>query len=177
MSFGFLIAGFLATTNAGRVALARSSEEPARRSVVIALLAGAGLVVVATVFAGDLLDALTISPESFRIAAGVVLVLTGARAIVWPSATSGPFTAILVTPELATLALSFGADEPTGKVLGAAAITLPVLALAAMARLPPPATRLLPKGLPISATLVAQILAALQIVVAVALTISGMRDV
>ena len=71
MSFGFLIAAFLATTNAGRVALARESEQPSRRTLAAALVAGATIVVLATVFAGDLLGALAISPESFRIAAGV----------------------------------------------------------------------------------------------------------
>ena len=59
----------------------------------------------------------------------------------------------------------FGADEPTGKVLGAAAISLPIRALAATTRVPVPTT------------LVTQALAALQIVIAIALTISGMRDV
>ena len=170
MSFGFLIAGFLAATNAGRVALARESEQPSRRTLAAALVAGAAIVVAATVFAGDLLDALTISPESFRIAAGFVLLVTAIRTIIWPSTSAGPFPAVLVTPELAVLALSFGADEPTGKVLGAAAISLPLLAIAAT-RLP------LGGRAPLSSTATAQLLAGLQIVVAVALAISGMRDV
>jgi hypothetical protein len=165
VSFGFLLAGFFATTNAGRVALAREASRPGPSTVVLALLAGATLVVVATVFADDLLDALSISPESFRIAAGLVLALTAVRTIVWPGASAGPFGAVLVTPELACLALSFAADEPTGKALGAAAVTLPVVAVAATVRVPLPSA------------LAAQLLAALQIVVAVALAISGMRDV
>jgi len=165
LSFGFLIAGFIAATNAGRIAFARESEHPSKRAVAIALLVGAVLIVVLTLAATDLLDALSISPESFRIAAGVVLLLTGARWLVWPRTAPGPFTAVLITPELAVLALSFGADEPTGKVLGAAAISLPILALAATTRVPVPTT------------LVTQALAALQIVIAIALTISGMRDV
>ena len=165
MSFGFLLAGFLATTNAGRVALAREGSRPRPSSAGIALAGGAALVVVATVFADDLLEALSITPESFRIAAGLVLAVTAIRTLLWPSVSAGPFTAVLITPELACVALSFGADEPTGKVIGAAAVTLPVLAIAATARGPlPPAVA-------------AQLLAALQIVVAVALAISGMRDV
>jgi hypothetical protein len=165
VSFGFLLAGFFATTNAGRVALAREESEPRLPTVVLALAAGAALVIVATVFADDLLDALSISPESFRIAAGVVLAFTGIRTLVWPNAVGGPFAAVLVTPELVCLAISFGADESTGRTLGAAALTLPVVAAAATVRAPlPPA-------------LAAQLLAALQIVVAVALTVSGVRDV
>jgi small neutral amino acid transporter SnatA (MarC family) len=171
MSFGFLVAGFFATTNAGRVALARETEQPAWRTVAAALLAGASLVVLATLLADDLLGALTISPESFRIAAGFVLLVTAIRMLLWPAASTGPFGAVLVTPELAVIALSFGGDEPTGKVLGAAAITLPLLLIAAMT-LP-----WLRGRLPLTSSATAQFLAALQIVVAVALAISGMRDV
>ena len=165
MSFGFLLAGFLATTNAGRVALARERTRPDPRTIVVGLAAGAALIVVAVVFSDDLLDALSISPESFRIAAGIVLAVIAVRTLLWPDAVGGPFAAVLITPELACLALSFGADEPTGRVLGAATATLPVVAVAATTRLP----------LPLALT--AQLLAAVQIVVAVALTISGMRDV
>ena len=170
MSFGFLIAGFLATTNAGRVALARESENPSRQMLAAALVAGTAIVILGTVFAGDLLDALDISPESFRIAAGFVLLVTAIRTIIWPGASAGPFPAVLLTPELAVLALSFGADEPTGKVLGAAAISLPLVAIGAT-RLP------LGGRAPLSSVATAQLLAGLQIVVAVALAISGMRDV
>ena len=164
MSFGFLAAGFLAATNAGRVALAFQADRPRPRSAALALLAGFGLVAVAAVFADDLLDGLSISPESFRIAAGLVLGAAGVRTLVWPHPASGPFAAILVTPELACLAVSFGADEATWKVLAAAAVALPVL-VAAVTR---------PRG---PMVLAAQFLAALQLVVAVALIVSGIRDV
>jgi hypothetical protein len=160
-----MVAGFLATTNAGRVALACRGERPAPRTLALALMAGIVLIVAGVVFADDLLDALAISPESFRIAAGLVLGAAGLRTIVWPQP-SGPFAAILVTPGLACLAVSFGADEATGKVLGAAAISLAVVAIAATARPREPA-----------AGLAAQFLSALQVVVAVALVISGIRDV
>jgi hypothetical protein len=165
VSFGFILAGFIATTNAGRVALAREQSKPSLPTVGLALACGAVLAVVATVFADDLLDALSISPESFRIAAGVVLAVTGIRTLVWPNAVAGPFAAVLVTPELACVALSFGADEPAGRVLGAAALTLPIVAIAATTRVRA------------WAVLAAQLLAALAIVVAVALAVSGMRDV
>jgi small neutral amino acid transporter SnatA (MarC family) len=165
VSFGFLVAGFLATTNAGRVALAREASRPGPSTVALALVAGAALVAVAVVFAGDLLDALSISPQSFRIAAGIVLAVTAARTLLLPAAAAAPFAAVLITPELACLALSFGADEPAGRALAAAAVTLAVVAVAATIRLP----------LPLALT--TQLLAALQIVVAVALAISGMRDV
>ncbi len=165
MSFAFLIAGFVATTNAGRVAAAREHAEPGPRAAAAAVIAGAALVLAAVLLGDDLLDALEITPESFRIAAGLVLGAMGVRTLVWPTPGPAPFAAVLVTPELACAALSFGADEAAGRVLGAAAITVPLVVFAATARVPVPAARL------------AQFLAALQIVVAVAMAISGMREV
>jgi hypothetical protein len=102
VSFVFLVAGFLATTNAGRVALARGADRPAPPSLALALLGGYALVALAAGLANDLLEGLDISPESFRIAAGLVLGATGLRTIVWPQpVTPGPFAAVLITPELA----------------------------------------------------------------------------
>jgi len=72
---------------------------------------------------------------------------------------------VLVTPELAAVSVSFGADESAGKVLAAAAIALLPALLAARARRRE------------TSALAAQFLAALQIVVAIALAVSGIRDV
>jgi hypothetical protein len=166
VSFGFMVAGFLATTNVGRVALACRGGRPAPRALALALAAGLGLVVLGTLVADELLDALAISPESFRIAAGLVLAAAGLRTMVWPQP-SGPFAAILVTPALACLSVSFGADDATGRVLGAAAIAFAVVAIA-IAVVPHPREPMGP---------VAQFLAALEVVVAVALVVSGVRDV
>jgi hypothetical protein len=165
VSFAFLVAGFLATTNAGRVALTALACRPGRRDWTIALLAGVVLLVGATLLADPLLDALSISPESWRIAAAIVVGVAGVRTLVWPRAASGPFGAVLVTPALAVLALSFGADEPAGKALAAGAVGLLPLLLAYRAR-----------GEDASA-LAAQFLAALAVVVAIALAVSGIRDV
>jgi hypothetical protein len=155
----------VATTNAGRVALSAQASRPGRRELVAAPLAACGLVVAGALLADPLLDALSISPESFRIAAGLVLAAAGVRTIVWPAPAPGPFAAVLVTPELATLALSFGADESTGRVLAAAAPALLLLPLAYRVRREA------------AGTLAAQLLAALQLVVAVALAVGGIRDV
>jgi hypothetical protein len=165
MSFGFLVAGFLATTNAGRVALAAQACRPRRRGFAAAVLAGGAVVAGAVLVADGLLDRLSISPESFRIAAGLVLAAAGVRTMVWPDAAPGPFAAVLVTPELTALAISFGADEPAGKVLAAAALALLPVTLAYRARRRD------------TSALAAQFLAALQLVVAVALGVSGIRDV
>lgn len=165
MSFGFLVAAFLATTNAGRVGLARLEGRPGRSSLALALVAGFALAAAAVLLAEDLLDALAISPESFRIAAGLVLAAAGLWTIVAPLSGPGPFVAVLLTPELMVLALSAGADESAGKVLGAAAVAF--LFVAAAGAVPR-------RGLLLPA---ARFLAALQVIVAVALVVSGVRDV
>jgi hypothetical protein len=165
VSFGFLVAAFVATLNAGRVALAAQERQPAARAVALALAAPAVLVVAAVLLADPILDGLSISPPSFRLGAALVLIATGLRTLVAPAPPDGPFLAILVTPELACLALSFGADEPAGEVLAAAALGL---LPAVFAR------RLSDRGV---AGLAARFLAALQLVVAVALGVSGIRDV
>jgi hypothetical protein len=164
MTFGLLLAGFLATTNAGRVALACREGRPSHRALAIAVLAGAAVVGAGAGAAEPLLEALDVSPESFRIAAGLVLAAAGLVILVRPKP-SGPFAAILVTPELACFAVSSGADEPLAKVFGAAAIALAVVALVGLASRPEPIGRAAP------------FLAALQVVVGVALVVSGVRDV
>jgi hypothetical protein len=165
VSFSFLVAGFLATTNAGRVALAVQAGRPGPRGFAAALLAGAALVTGAALVADGLLGRLSISPESFRIAAGLVLAAASVPTIVSPHATPGPFAAVLVTPELTAVAISFGTDEAARKVLAAAALALLPVMLAYR-----------PRRRETSA-LAAQFLAALQLVVAVALGVSGIRDV
>jgi small neutral amino acid transporter SnatA (MarC family) len=165
MSFGFLVAGFLATTNAGRVALAAQAARPRSRHWIVAVAAAAALVVVGVLVADPLLDALSISPPSFRLAAGIVLLAAGLKTLVWPTPAPGPFAAVLVTPELAVAAISFGADEPAGKVLAAAAVgLLPILLAARVQR-------------PEASAVAARLLAALQIVIGVALGVNGIRDV
>jgi hypothetical protein len=164
VSFAFLVAGFLATMNAGRVALAAVAERPARRERLIAPAAGGALAVLGLLVADPLLDWLSISPESWRIAAAIVLGAAGVRTLVAPSA-SAPFPVVLITPELAVVSVSFGADEPAGKALAAAALGLLPALLALRARRPD------------TSALAARFLAALQIVVAIALAVSGIRDV
>jgi small neutral amino acid transporter SnatA (MarC family) len=162
VSFGLMVAGFLATANAGRVALAAQALRPGRRERVAAPLVGAALVLAGVLCADPLLDALAISPESMRIAAGIVIGVAALRTMVRPDPGVGPFAAVLFTPELAIAALSFGADEPAGRVLLAA---VPALVLV-------PLAYRLPQG-----ALAARFLAALAIVVAVALIVAGIRDV
>jgi hypothetical protein len=164
MTLGLMIAGFVAAANPGRVASAVAQQRPRRRAVAVALAAGAALVLVATLLADSLLDALDVSPESFRVAAGIVLAATGVRRLVWPRFT-GPFVAILVTPDLAYLALSLGADGHEGKALVAAAIGLASAGAVALLRRPLPGEPLTP------------FLAAVEVLVGVVLVVTGVRDI
>jgi small neutral amino acid transporter SnatA (MarC family) len=158
VTFALMVAGFLGTLNVGRVALA---YEQGRRSLIAAAAIAAALVVAAVVLADDLLDALDISPESFEIAAGIVLAAAGARALVSPSAGDAPPAALLVRPDLVVLAISLGATDPNGKVLAAAAVGFLSLPLATR--------RSVAAAMPW--------LAALEIVVAAALAVAGIQDV
>jgi hypothetical protein len=159
-----MLAGFLATANAGRVALGLGDGRAPRRPLALAVAVGAAMVLVLVLVADPLLEALDISPESFRIAAGIVLVAMGAATLVHPRP-GGPAAALLVTPDLACMAIAASADEGVGPALGAAAIALAVVAALA---LPP---RLAPAGR------AAPFLAALAVVVGVALVVAGVRDV
>ncbi|HMN98682.1 MAG TPA: hypothetical protein PKD59_04665 [Miltoncostaeaceae bacterium] len=164
MTFALMLAGFLGTTNAGRVALGLGEGRAPRRTLAVVLAAGAALILAGVLLADPLLDALDVSPESFRIGAGIVLAALGAATLVRPRP-GGPAGALLVTPDLACMAIASSADEGVGPALGAAAIALALVA--ALALLP----RLGPAGR------AAPFLAALQVVVGVALVVSGVRDV
>ena len=79
MTFAFLLFALVAAVNPCRLRLAL----PERRGAVLlgALIALAAVAAIALA-GGALLDALDISPESFRLGAAVVLALEGARALV-----------------------------------------------------------------------------------------------
>lgn len=134
MTFAFLAAAFLATRT---------------RPGLVALAVGA----LAIAFAEELLDLLAISPESWRIAAGLVLVAAGLWALGRPVAPGR------LPPDLLVLAIAAGADETTVVAFGALALGA-VLALVAA---PVPGS--------------ARLLAALEVAIGVALVVAGIRDV
>lgn len=80
-----------------------------------------------------LLDALDVEPETFRVAAGVIAALGGLRVVAAPRRTApapngwaGALVPLafplLLTPELAALSVSYGADEGVGVTLSALAV-------------------------------------------------------
>jgi small neutral amino acid transporter SnatA (MarC family) len=139
MTYALLVLAYLAAVNPGRLRLSMPKRPGGQTTSVEMLAASAlvlGLVAVGLVTAEPLLDALRISPESFRIAAGLVVALVGGWVMLFPSRHEEPELAgwgvvlvplafpLLITPELVALAIASGADEPFGSAFTAAAIGL-----------------------------------------------------
>ncbi len=112
-----------------------------RRVAVLAFGIALAVLVVVAALAGDALDAIDISPETFRIAAGIVMLTAavyavaraavaradfepGLRAAVFPLAIP-----LLVSPASVIAAASYGADQGVGVVGAAAAVALGLAAV------------------------------------------------
>jgi small neutral amino acid transporter SnatA (MarC family) len=131
--------------------------------------------------AGSVLESLDISPESWRIAAGIVIIGGGLWVMAFPQRRREPelrgwwaglvptFFPVLLTPELFVLLESTGADEGVAVTLWA--LVLPVAALLAMATGRRTATS------ETVMTGMSRLLGALAVAVGIALIISGIRDV
>jgi small neutral amino acid transporter SnatA (MarC family) len=171
MSFALLLVAFLGAVNPCRARLAL----PQRQGVValgavVALAVGAALAAVGSAA----LDALDVSPESFRLAAGLVLAVEGARVLAWPRPVGEPELRglgaalvpvafpILLQPGVVTLALAAGGDDAEASAIGALALALLVAAVL-------PAGALLAAG--------ARLVAALEIAAGAALAVSAIGDV
>jgi small neutral amino acid transporter SnatA (MarC family) len=170
MSVWLLLLAFAGAVNPCRIRPALPRRPAAALGALVALAAAAALVAL-----GDaILDALDVSPESFGLAAGLVLAVEGARALVWPAAPPEPelpgLAAALVPaafplflqPGVVVLALAAGAEGAELRALAAFAVAL-ALALAL------PRGGLLPAG--------ARLLGALEIVAGAALALAAIGDV
>jgi multiple antibiotic resistance protein len=168
---------FIAAVNPPAVVLALE-----RRDAKAAALGGAVaavLVLLAALLGEDLLAALDIEPESFRIAAAIVMAISGCAALLrlrtaapapagWQAGIFPLAVPLLGGPAVLVAAVSYGVDEGAGPALAAA---LPVIAVAAALTLYPVARwRPAADGL-------ARILGALLVVVAAGLAIDGVRAV
>lgn len=139
-----LLVAFAAAINPTAVALAAPpADAPGERPATLAgigLAVAAGFLVVVTLAATSILDGLEIEPESFRIAAGIVLLAGGAQTLLQPMAfgTLVPSRAaailplgmpLLASPAALAAAISFGADAGEAKTIGAFVPSLVVAAL------------------------------------------------
>ncbi|MGE5596241.1 MAG: MarC family protein [Hyphomicrobiales bacterium] len=180
-----LLVVFFAAVNPAAVVLAASGvrEGPARafvRTAALGLAVAAVLYVVAVLVADSLLDFLDVAPETFRIAAGIVMATAGVFAVWRARVASGPGEGdwrdgvfplgipLLAGPSGLIAALSYGADEGAAKAFFAAA---PVLVVAA-ALLCTKAGRA-----HAAADAVARLTGALLVVIAAGLIVEGVRDI
>lgn len=178
MSFGFLLLAFAAALNPCRTRLGL----PERREALvlgslIALAAGAALATAGSV----VLDSLDVSPESFRLAAGLVLTLEGLRALSLPRPAAEPELPghgaalvpvafpLLLQPGVVVLALAAGGDGVAGEATGALAAALVLVGLAAALPIESRAGVLLVAG--------GRLVGALEIAVGAALAVDAIRDV
>ena len=178
MSFAFLAFALVAAVNPCRLRLALPER---RGAVALGMLLALGAFAAIAALGGRLLDALDISPESFRLGAALVLALEGARALVFARPAAEPELAglkaglvpvafpLLLTPGVVALAIAAGGDRVEAEAVGALALAL-ALTLGAT---------LLPRGSRADALLAAggRLLGALEIVAGVALAVEAIKDV
>ncbi len=178
MTFAFLAFALVAAVNPCRLRLVLPERVAA---VALGCLVALGAVAAIAALGGALLDALDISPESFRLGAALVLVLEGARALVFARPAPEPELAglkaglvpvafpLLLTPGVVALAVAAGGDDVEPEAVAA-------LAIACAFTL---AFTLVPRGGRADALLAAgaRLLAALEIAAGVALAVGAIRDV
>ena len=184
MTRALLVAAYLGAMNVARTRL--GVPEVASGRAYLPALAGGSLLALGEVAAlaawsGPLLRALQITPETFRIAAGITAVLAAAYVLIVPRPSPEPVPGgwwaalwpvcfpLLAGPELMAMAVATGTREGVPSTLAAAGASLAVLlVLGAL-----PRRRLADRVLLWSARLLGLVL----LVVGLWLAVDGIRDV
>lgn len=170
---------FIAAVNPAAMAIA-VGPRPSRTLTAAAAAITFALALVAAAGSEGVLDALDVTPETFRVAAAVVLGLTGARWLVlgprpvavdppadgWRAVVVPLLVPVLVTPALAMVSISVGADDGVAVAAPGAAVTLALAWVATVVRCPA-----------IVWSWAARLVGALGIAVALALAVDGVRSV
>ncbi|MBP1633244.1 MAG: hypothetical protein H6Q11_1532 [Acidobacteria bacterium] len=184
MTFGLLLAAYLGALNVARARLGvpeasggRARPWPLAGGSLLAL----GLVAALAGWSGPLLRALQITPETFRIGAGIVAVVAAAYILMVPRPAAEPVPGgwwaalwpvcfpLLVGPEVMAMAVATGTREGVPATLAAAGVALAViLAMGALPRRPLPDRALV---------WLARVLAMVLLVVGLWLAVDGIRDV
>jgi small neutral amino acid transporter SnatA (MarC family) len=178
VTFAFLAFALVAAVNPCRLRLALPDRTGA---VVLGALLALGAVAAIAALGGALLDALDVSPESFRLGAALVLALEGARALVVPRPGAEPELPglraavvpvafpLLLSPGVVALAVAAGGDDVEPELLGALALALALVL----------AVTLVGRGARADALLAAggRLLGALEIAAGIALAVGAIRDV
>ena len=184
-TFAFLLVTFLAAVNPPAIALAAAGFDGETRRGR-ALAAGGGVAVALALYlaaalgAETWLEALDVAPETFRLAAGLVMVVAGGYAVWrgrvaagageggWLAGISPLGVPLLASPAGLVAAISHGADDGEGKTLAAALV---VIALAGVLAF------LAPRRGGAALDAAARLLGALLIVLAAGLAVDGVRAV
>jgi small neutral amino acid transporter SnatA (MarC family) len=170
----------LAAVNPLAVAVALWPRE--RRSEMVAAIAVACAVAIAAAAVSDpVLDALDVTPGTFRVAAAVVLGVAGVRWLIvgapsvaaeGPAAGAGRVAVpllfpVLVTPQLAIVSMSTGADHGVAVVAAGAAASLAIAWVATVVT----------KRHPVGWTAGVRLVGALAVAVSLALVVDGIKTV
>jgi small neutral amino acid transporter SnatA (MarC family) len=177
VSFAFLLLALVASTNPCRARLVLPERSSA---VALGALIALGSASAVAAVGGALLDALDITPETFRLASALVLALEGTRALVArpvPEPELGGLGAallpvafpLLLTPGVVMLALTAGGDDMVGEAVGTLALAFALVLLVI----------LIPRGTRADALLAAggRLLGALEIAAGVTLAVDSLHDV
>lgn len=181
MSGVMAVVAWLAVLNPFRTRLGLPEREGRGRMEIVGpgVILGMGLLLVLSAGAGSLLDTLEVSPEMFRIAAGLVLVIAAAWMAFRPVPTEEPVAdgmlgalwpvayPRVVSPEAIVLALTTGASDGVmvGPMVLAGAVIIGLGAVPLDVR-----------GRRVSAAL-GRVFAAVVVIVAVVLAVEGIRQV
>jgi small neutral amino acid transporter SnatA (MarC family) len=178
MTLWFVLAAMVAAVNPARVAvaLAATPGRDRRRPLVLATLVAGAVLVFLGASGSWLLDVLDVTDETWRIAAGAVAVLAGARHLVFPIMAVPQVTApvhavvpvafpVLLVPEVIVVSVLVGATEGIGVAMLGAAAGLGSAMVGGVV------------GDSASTRGGARLLAAMLVVVGVAAIIAGIRDV
>jgi len=179
VSTWFVLMSVFAAVNPARVAASLAATQRQERAWPLAVgsVVAASIVVLLGSAANAILEFLDITDETWRIAAGVIAVLAGARhlalraasplpPLIAPAHALAPVAfPLLLGPEVVVLALLYGATEPLGRL-----ITASFLAFAAVI-----AWGRADDG-PVNRGIV-RLVAALLIAAGIALVVAGIRDV
>ncbi len=184
MTVALLVIAYLAALNVARTRLGLPEAEGGRaRPLVLAggSLLALGLVAALAGWSGPLLRVLQITPETFRIAAGVAAMLAGAYVLVTPRPAAEPVPAggwamlwpicvpLLAGPEVMALAVATGSGEGVPATLAGGGSALAALFLLGLVPRRPVADRVL--------LWASRCLGLLLLLVGVWLAIDGIRDV
>jgi small neutral amino acid transporter SnatA (MarC family) len=174
VSLAFLVVAFVAAVNPCRTRLGYGGPwSTVALGCAVVFATGAALAAVG----GAALEAIDVSPESFRLAAGLVLAVEGARTLVWPAPSAEPALTgvaaavvpvafpLLLQPGVVALALAAGGDATAGKAILALAFALAATVAAGTVRA---------GGLAVAGS---RLLGALELAAGVALAVDAIKDV